>query len=150
MSVNHPCTRSEIAMSTADFNTQVITEFRDNGGHVGGMFESMPLLLLHHVGAKSGADRVSPVAYLEDGSRYAIFASKAGAPENPAWYHNLMAHPETRIELGGETIEVIASEAQGEERDRIYAEQKSRLPQFGDYETKTTRKIPVVLLTPKG
>jgi deazaflavin-dependent oxidoreductase (nitroreductase family) len=137
-------------MSMADFNTQVITEFRDNSGQVGGMFESMPLLLVHHVGAKSGANRVSPVAYLEDGGRYAIFASKGGGPENPAWYHNLMAHPETKIELGDQTIEVVASEATGEERDRIYAEQASRVPQFGDYEQKTTRKIPVVLLTPKG
>lgn len=137
-------------MSMADFNTQVITEFRDNSGQVGGMFEGMPLLLVHHVGAKSGADRVSPVAYLEDDGRYAIFASKAGAPENPGWYHNLMAHPDTRIEIGDETIEVVASEAQGDERDRIYAEQASRVPQFGEYETKTDRKIPVVLLTPKG
>jgi len=136
-------------MSAADFNTQIINEFRENGGRVGGMFASMPLLLLHHVGAKTGADRVSPVAYLEDGGRYAIFASKAGAPENPAWYHNLMAHPDTRIEIGGETIEVTASEAQGEERDRIYAAQAARMPQFGEYEQKTTRKIPVVLLTPK-
>lgn len=137
-------------MSTADFNTQIITEFRENSGQVGGMFESMPLLLLHHVGAKSGADRVSPVAYLEDNGRYAIFASKAGAPENPAWYHNLLAHPETRIELGDQTIEVTASVAEGEERDRIYNEQAARLPQFAEYEQKTTRKIPVVLLTPKG
>ena len=137
-------------MSMADFNTQVITEFRDNGGQVGGMFEHMPLLLVHHVGAKSGANRVSPVAYLEDGGRYAIFASKAGAPEHPAWYHNLMAHPETTIEIGDQTIEVVASEAQGEERDHIYNAQAARLPQFGEYETKTTRKIPVVLLTPKG
>ena len=136
-------------MSTADYNTQVINEFRENGGRVGGMFGSMPLLLLHHVGAKSGTERVSPVAYLEDGGRYAVFASKAGAPENPAWYHNLMAHPDTRIEIGGQTIEVTASEAQNEERDRIYAEQAKRLPQFGEYEQKTTRKIPVVLLTPK-
>lgn len=137
-------------MSMADFNTQIINEFRENSGRVGGMFESMPLLLLHHVGAKSGTERVSPLAYIEDDGRYAIFASKAGAPEHPAWYHNLMAHPETRIEVGGETIEVVASEAQGEERDRIYNEQASRVPQFGEYETKTTRKIPVVLLTPKG
>jgi deazaflavin-dependent oxidoreductase (nitroreductase family) len=137
-------------MSTADFNTQIITEFRENSGQVGGMFESMPLLLLHHVGAKSGAERVSPVAYLEDNGRYAIFASKAGAPENPAWYHNLLAHPDTRIELGDQTIEVTASEAEGEERDRIYNEQAARLPQFAEYEQKTTRKIPVVLLTPKG
>jgi deazaflavin-dependent oxidoreductase (nitroreductase family) len=137
-------------MSTADFNTQVINEFRENNGKVSGMFASMPLLLLHHVGAKSGTNRVSPVAYLEDGGRYAIFASKAGAPENPAWYLNLLAHPETKIEIGGETIEVVAQEAQGEERDRIYAEQASRTPQFGEYEKKTTRRIPVVLLTPKG
>jgi deazaflavin-dependent oxidoreductase (nitroreductase family) len=135
-------------MSTADFNTQVINEFRENDGRVGGMFESMPLLLLHHRGAKSGADRISPLAYLEDDGRYAIFASKAGAPEHPSWYHNLIAHPETRIEIGGETIEVVASVAPEEERDRIYAEQTSRVPQFGDYEQKTSRKIPVVLLTP--
>jgi deazaflavin-dependent oxidoreductase (nitroreductase family) len=136
-------------MSTADFNTQVINEFRENSGRVGGMFESMPLLLLHHVGAKSGTERVSPLAYLEDGGRYAIFASKAGAPEHPAWYHNLMAHPETRIEVAGKTIEVVASEAQGEERDRIYDEQASRVPQFAGYQENTARQIPVVLLTPK-
>ena len=136
-------------MSTADFNTQVINEFRENSGRVGGMFESMPLLLLHHVGAKSGTERVTPLAYLEDDGRYAVFASKAGAPDHPAWYHNLMAHPETRIEVGGETIEVVVSEAQGEERDRIYGEQVARVPQFGEYEQKTSRKIPVVLLTPK-
>jgi deazaflavin-dependent oxidoreductase (nitroreductase family) len=137
-------------MSAADFNAQVITEFRENSGQVGGMFEKMPLLLVHHVGAKSGTDRVSPVAYIEDGGRYAIFASKAGAPAHPAWYHNLMAHPDTSIEIGDRTIEVVASEAHGEERDRIYNAQATRLPQFGDYEKKTTRKIPVVLLTPKG
>ena len=137
-------------MSMADFNTQIITEFRENSGQVGGMFEAMPLLLLHHTGAKSGVDRVSPLAYLQDGGRYAVFASKGGAPEHPAWYHNVLAHPDTRVEIGGETIEVVASEASGEERDRIYAEQASRVPQFGDYEQKTTRKIPVVLLTPKG
>jgi deazaflavin-dependent oxidoreductase (nitroreductase family) len=137
-------------MSMADFNTQVITEFRDNDGRVGGMFESMPLLLLHHVGAKSGASRIAPLAYFEDDGRYAIFASKGGAPENPAWYHNLLAHPDTTIEVGGETIEVTATEAEGAERDRIFAAQAARSPQFGDYQEKTARTIPVVLLTPKG
>jgi deazaflavin-dependent oxidoreductase (nitroreductase family) len=136
-------------MSMADFNTQVINEFRDNSGQVGGMFESMPLLLLHHVGAKSGTDRVSPLAYFEDDGRYAIFASKGGAPENPAWYHNLLAHPEATIEVGGETIAVVAREAQGDERDRIYSAQAALVPQFGEYEQKTARKIPVVLLTPR-
>jgi deazaflavin-dependent oxidoreductase (nitroreductase family) len=137
-------------MSMADFNTQVINEFRENSGQVGGMFEGMPLLLLHHTGAKSGEDRIAPLAYMEDDGRFAIFASKGGAPENPAWYHNLLAHPDTRVEIGQETIEVTASEAQGEERDRIYTTQAERVPQFADYEKNTPRKIPVVLLTPKG
>ena len=137
-------------MSTADFNTQVINEFRENSGQVGGMFEGMPLLLLHHTGAKSGEERVAPLAYMEDGGRYAIFASKGGAPEHPAWYHNLIAHPDTKVELGDQTIEVLASVADADERDRIYNARAARLPQFADYEKNTTRKIPVVLLTPKG
>ena len=87
-------------MSMADFNTQVINEFRENDGQVGGMFEGMPMILVHHVGAKSGEPRVAAGVPPEDGDRYVIFASKAGAPENPAWYHNLKAHPETKIEVG--------------------------------------------------
>jgi deazaflavin-dependent oxidoreductase (nitroreductase family) len=137
-------------MSTADFNTQVISEFRENAGQVGGMFEGMPLLLLHHVGAKSGTDRIAPLAYLEDGGSYAIFASKGGAPEHPAWYHNLKAHPETKIELAGQEVAVVAHEAEGSERDRLYSTQAAKLPQFAEYEGKTDRKIPVVVLTPKG
>jgi deazaflavin-dependent oxidoreductase (nitroreductase family) len=137
-------------MSMAEINTQVINEFRENSGAVGGMFEGMPLLLLHHTGAKSGEDRIAPLAYMEDDGRFAVFASKGGAPENPAWYHNLLANPDTRVEIGEQTIEVTAAEAQGDERDRIYTTQAARLPQFADYEKNTTRKIPVVLLTPKG
>ena len=137
-------------MSMADFNTQVISEFRDNAGQVGGMFDGMPLLLLHHVGAKSGTDRIAPLAYLEDGGSYAIFASKGGAPEHPAWYHNLKAHPATKIELAGQEIAVVAHEAEGAERDRLYNTQAAKLPQFAEYEEKTERKIPVVVLTPKG
>ena len=137
-------------MSMADFNTQVINEFRENSGQVGGMFEGMPLLLLHHTGAKSGEDRIAPLAYMEDDGRYAIFASKGGAPENPAWFHNLIANPDTKVELGEQTIEVLASVAESDERDRIYNAQAARLPQFADYEKNTSRKIPVVLLTPKG
>ncbi len=133
-----------------DFNSQVIEEFRANGGVVGGMFEGMDMLLLHHVGAKSGEERVAPLAYLQDGDGYAVFASKAGAPTNPAWYHNLKAHPETTIELGSETLPVVAAEATGEERDRIYNEQAARRPQFAEYEKKTSRVIPVVLLVPTG
>jgi deazaflavin-dependent oxidoreductase (nitroreductase family) len=131
-----------------DFNAQVIDEFRANNGVVAGPFEGMDMLLLHHTGAKSGEERINPLAYLEDDGRYAIFASKAGAPTNPAWYHNLKANPEATIEVGTETLKVIATEAVGAERDRIYAEQARRRPQFAEYEQKTTRKIPVVLLTP--
>ncbi len=137
-------------MSMADFNTQVITEFRENDGVVGGMFEGMPLLLLHHVGAKSGADRIAPLVYLEDDGSYVIFASKGGAPENPAWYHNLKGHPETKIEVGGQEVAVVAHEAEGAERDRLYDTQAAVAPQFAEYAEKTSRKIPVVVLTPKG
>jgi deazaflavin-dependent oxidoreductase (nitroreductase family) len=136
-------------MSEPDFNTQVISAFRDNSGQVD-MLGGMPVLLLHHVGAKSGTERVAPLAYLIDDGRYVIIASKAGAPEHPAWYHNLMAHPETRIEVGDDTYEVTAQEVHGDERDRLYREQASRLSQFAEYEQKTTRTMPVVALTPKG
>ena len=134
----------------ADFNKQVITEFHENAGKVGGMFEGKPLLLLHHVGAKSGADRIAPLVYMPHDDKYVIFASKGGAPENPAWFHNLMAHPETSIEVGTETFSVQATEAKGEERDSLYAAQVEAQPQFAEYESKTTRKIPVVVLTPRA
>jgi deazaflavin-dependent oxidoreductase (nitroreductase family) len=133
---------------TTDFNQQVISEFRENDGKVGGMFEGRPLLLLHHVGAKSGVARIAPLVYLSDGENYVIFASKGGAPENPAWFHNLKAHPQTTIEVGAETLTVNASEATGEERDRLWAALVVTQPQFAEYETKTARKIPVVVLTP--
>jgi deazaflavin-dependent oxidoreductase (nitroreductase family) len=139
-------------MSTApnDFNAQVIEEFRANGGRVGGRFEGMPLLLLHHTGARSGQERVNPVAYLTDGDRYVIFASKAGAPTHPAWYHNLKAHPEVTIEVGTDTLPARAAEVTGEERERLYRAQVERSPQFGEYERKTSRVIPVVILSPQG
>lgn len=132
----------------ADFNNQVIEEFRANNGVVGGMFEGTPILLLHHVGAKSGKQYVTPLVYRRDGEHYAIFASKAGAPEHPAWYHNLKAGNEVSIEVGTESFPVTVSEAEGEERERIYAAQAADQPQFADYAAKTTRVIPVVLLTP--
>jgi deazaflavin-dependent oxidoreductase (nitroreductase family) len=139
-------------MSTtpADFNAQIIEQFRANGGRVGGPFEGATLLLLHHVGAKSGTPRVNPLAYLADGERFIVFASKAGAPTNPDWYHNLMANPETSIEVGTDTIAVTASEASGEERERLFRAQADRSPQFAEYQQKTERAIPVIILTPTG
>src|ERR1700742_1163918 len=131
-----------------DFNTQIIDEFHANEGVVGGMFEGMPLLLLHSTGAKSGQVRVHPLAYYADGDRYAIFGSKGGAPINPAWYHNLKANPDASIEVGTETFAVTAAEATGAERDRIYRAQAELHPQFADYGRNTERTIPVMVLTP--
>ncbi len=139
-----------MSTSPADFNAKVIDEFRANSGRVGGSFESMPILLLHHTGAKSGVQRINPLAYHEDGGRYVIFASKGGAPANPAWYHNLTAHPDTTIEVGRQTLPVRASEATDGERDRLFNAQAERLPQFGEYAEKTSRTIPVIVLTPSA
>ena len=138
-----------MSTSPADFNAAIIEEFRANAGRVGGRFEGNTLLLLHHRGAKSGRDYVNPVVYLPDGDRYVVFASKAGAPENPGWYHNLLAHPDITIEVGGETLEATASVAQGPERDRLYERQVAIMPRFAEYQAGTTRTIPVVVLTPK-
>lgn len=138
------------ASSPNDFNARIIDEFRANGGRVGAPFENTPLLLLHHVGAKSGTERINPLAYLRDDGRYVIFASKAGAPTNPDWYHNLKAHPEVTIEVGTDTLKAVAAEATGSERERLFAAQAERSPQFAEYQRKTARQIPVVVLEPTG
>lgn len=132
-----------------DWNQQVIKEFRANEGRVGGQFEGAPVLLLHTKGAKSGRERVNPMMYqaVEDGDgRLAVFASKAGAPTNPDWYHNLVADPQVSVEVGAEHRQVVARVAEGDERERIWERQKREYPGFAEYETKTTRQIPVVLL----
>jgi deazaflavin-dependent oxidoreductase (nitroreductase family) len=129
-----------------DFNKGVIDEFRANGGRVGGPFEGAPLLLLTSIGAKSGAARTTPLMYLPDGERIVIFASKAGAPTNPAWYHNLLANPSATVEVGGDIFDVDVSVATGEERERLFNQQSELMPQFADYAQKTTRQIPVVVL----
>lgn len=133
-----------------DWNNQIIEEFRANGGKVGGPFEGAPLLVLTTTGAKSGQRRTAPVMYLADGDRLMIFASKAGAPTNPDWYHNLLAHPRATVEVGDETFDVDASVTTGDERDRLYATQAERYPGFAEYQAKTTRTIPVVALTRAG
>jgi deazaflavin-dependent oxidoreductase (nitroreductase family) len=129
-----------------EFNQQIVAEFRANAGQVGGMFAGAPMILVHHVGAKSGVERVSPLVYLADGDRLFVFASKGGADDNPAWYHNLVANPKTTVEVGTETFDVVAKVITGTERDEIYAKQVAAAPQFGEYERKTTRVIPVVEL----
>ena len=132
-----------------DWNSKIIAEFRANEGKVGGQFEGAPLLLLHTVGAKSGQPRVNPMMYQDiGGNNVAVFASKAGAPTNPDWYHNLLANPRVSAEIGTGTVEAVARVAEGDERERIWGAQKRTYPGFADYETKTTRQIPVVILEP--
>ena len=130
-----------------DWNAQIIAEFRANGGKVGGQFEGAPLLLLHSTGAKSGKERVSPLMYqdLGEGS-VAIFASKAGAPDNPDWFHNVSANPSVEAEIGTEQRAFTARVAEGDERERIWSKQKTEYPGFAEYEAKTDRTIPVVVL----
>jgi deazaflavin-dependent oxidoreductase (nitroreductase family) len=128
-----------------DWNRGIIQEFRRNGGRVAS-FPTQPLLLLHHRGAKTGIERVNPLAYQELDQGYAVFASKGGAPRNPDWYHNLIANPDVTIEVGDEVVEVRARVAQGQDRERIWEEQKRRNSGFAVYERKTARTIPVVVL----
>ena len=130
----------------SEWNDSVISEFRANQGRVGGRFEGAPILLLHSIGAKSRHERVNPMMYQAVGDGFAVFASKGGADTNPDWYHNLRAHPDARIEVGTETLDVTARVLEPEERQPIWDEQKARYPGFGDYETRTDRVIPVVLL----
>ena len=134
----------------AEYNAKIIKDFRANQGHVGGIWEGTPLLLLHHAGAKSGVSRVNPVAYLPDDRGYLIWAANGGAPNNPSWYHNLKAHPNTRIEVGSETIDVVAEEATGTERERLFAKAADRYPQLHDLAHKTDRVIPMIVLTLRG
>jgi len=135
-----------------DWNTAVIAEFRANEGKVGGQFEGAPVTLIHHTGRKSGTEYVAPVMYLadaDDDTTIYVFASKAGMPTHPDWYHNMTEAGRAVVEVGTETYEVIVRDVTGPERDEIYAEQVSRYPGFGEYEVSTAgiRTIPVLALT---
>jgi deazaflavin-dependent oxidoreductase (nitroreductase family) len=127
----------------------IIAEFRANGGRVGGQLQGSDILLLHHTGARSGVERVAPLAYQWVGDSFAVFAAKAGAQENPAWFHNLLANPETLVEVGARAVRVRARVAQPAERDVIYTRQRQRNAAFAGYEVKAApRRIPVVVLDP--
>lgn len=131
------------------WNRKIIEEFRANGGKVGGRFEGRTLLLLHHRGAKTGTQRVSPLAYQPlDGGAMAVFASKGGSPTNPDWYHNVRANPDVRVEVDDRTIEARARVAEGEERERIWQRQVRELPIFGEYRERSGREVPVVIIEP--
>lgn len=129
-----------------EFNKAIIEEFRANGGKVGGQFAGAALLLLTTTGAKTGKTRVNPLAYLQDGDRYVIFASFAGAPNNPPWYYNILAHPNVTVEVGDERFEAHAEVVQEPERTGLYGKMASIMPPFAEYERKTERKIPVIAL----
>lgn len=135
---------------TNDWNTKIIEEFRANGGKVGGQFEGAPLLLITTTGAKTGKRHTVPVMYLPYGDRMVIFASKAGAPTHPDWYHNLMAHPMATVEVGKKMFEATATVETGTERDRFFKQQVGLYPGFADYQKQTTRQIPVVSLRMAG
>ncbi|MFE0021418.1 nitroreductase family deazaflavin-dependent oxidoreductase [Amycolatopsis sp. NPDC059021] len=130
-----------------NFNKGIIEEFRSNHGKVGGMFEGADLLLLTTVGAKSGQERISPLAYQRDGERMVIIASYGGADRHPAWYHNIVANPKVTVDLGDGAFPATAVvHAEGPERDRLYARMAEAMPQFAEYQQKTQRIIPVVVL----
>ena len=132
-----------------DFNRAVIDEFRANAGRVGGHFAGAPLLLLHTTGARTGRERINPMMYQDlGGGAVAVFASKGGAPTHPDWYRNLVAHPDVTAEIGTGTRRCRARVAEGDERERIWTKQKREFPNFAEYESKTDREIPVVVLEP--
>lgn len=140
-------------MDKADFdamNNPVIEEFRATGGSAGGIFEGKPLVLVHHFGAKSGTERIAPLVALLEDDRVYVFASKGGADTHPDWYRNLVAHPEITVELGTETYAATARVLEGAERDDVYARQVAVEPQFGEYQRKTERVIPVIELVRAG
>jgi deazaflavin-dependent oxidoreductase (nitroreductase family) len=129
-----------------DWNNRIIDEFRANNGQVGGQFEGAPMVLITTTGARSGKLRTNPLVYLNDNARVVVFASKAGAPTNPDWYHNLVANPSVTVELGDSKYEATAHEVLGEERDRLYSAQAALMPGFRNYQDATSRVIPVIVL----
>ncbi|WP_432840398.1 nitroreductase family deazaflavin-dependent oxidoreductase [Dactylosporangium sp. CA-092794] len=134
-------------MDLAEVNRGVIAEFRANGGKVGGRFAGAHVLLLHTVGARSGEERINPVGYTSDGGDMVVVASFGGAPVNPAWYHNLKANPRIVVEVGTETLGVVASEVPAEDYERVWAVVTAAMPGMADYRTMTTRRLPVIRLT---
>jgi deazaflavin-dependent oxidoreductase (nitroreductase family) len=133
--------------NSTNWNQPIIDEFRANSGRVGGRFEGKTLLILHTVGAKSGQERINPTAYVRDGDRLVIIASKGGAPTNPNWFHNIIAHPLVTVEVGTEKFQAQAEIANEPERTRLFNLMVEMMPGFAEYQQKTTRVIPVITLT---
>ena len=129
-------------------NKGIVQEFRANQGRVGGRFEGKTLLLLHTRGARSKQERINPLAYVRDGDRFVIIASKGGAPTNPDWYYNVLANPLVTVEVGTEKFQARAAVSEEPERTRLYDKMVEMMASFDDYRRKTKRVIPVITLTP--
>lgn len=129
-----------------DFHARRVAEFRANGGKLNPPLDAVPLLVLTTTGARSGRPHATPMSYTRDGARYVVVAAAGGAPRHPAWYHNLVAHPEVTVEVGGEIFRARAAVATGPERDRLFAQHAAQRPNFGEFQRQTTRQLPVVLL----
>jgi deazaflavin-dependent oxidoreductase (nitroreductase family) len=140
-----------MTVPTNNWNAEIIEQFRANSGTMtSGPFKGRPLLLLETTGAKSGQPRLNPLVYTRDGVRYVVIASKGGAPTNPDWYHNLIANPECTVEVGPQKFRARAVVTEADERKRLYAAQAAMMPGFAEYQRKTTRQIPVIVLEPIG
>jgi deazaflavin-dependent oxidoreductase (nitroreductase family) len=135
-----------VTTTAGSWNDAIIEEFRSNDGKVGGNFAGAPMVLIHHIGAKSGIERVSPLVYLPDGDDMVVAATKGGSPSHPDWYHNLRSHPRITVEVGSETFEVEAVETTGSDRDQLWQRLVELRPGFGTYEAKTTRVFPMFRL----
>ncbi|MBO0825020.1 MAG: nitroreductase family deazaflavin-dependent oxidoreductase [Actinobacteria bacterium] len=136
------------AGGTSDYNRKIIDEFRRNQGRVGGDWAGITLILIHHIGARSGIERVTPVAYHpQPGGRFAIWAANGGSPVHPSWCYNLRAHPRITVEVGAEVFTVLAQEVDGTARAELWPQLVSAYPQLGDVQTTTTRQFPLFMLT---
>jgi deazaflavin-dependent oxidoreductase (nitroreductase family) len=132
----------------SDYNAAIIEEFRATDGHPGGDWAGTPIILIHHIGARSGIERVTPLGYLPlGGDRFAVVASNGGSPSHPAWYHNLKANPRITVEVGAQTFTVMAEELAGRARAELWPELVALAPSVGEYQARTARQIPVFMLT---
>jgi len=139
---------SDRPSGASDYNTTIIEEFRANQGRVGGTWAGITLILLHHIGAKSAIERVTPLAYsLQAEGRFAVWAANGGSPDHPAWYHNLKAHPRVTVEVGNQTFTVLAEELDGITRAQLWPKLVAQYPSLGEIQATTTRQFPVFLLT---
>ena len=141
-------TSDPVPGGAGDYNTTIIEEFRAHGGHVGGPWAGTTMILIHHIGARSGIERTTPLAYSPQGrGGYAVVASNGGSPTHPDWYYNLKANPRIRVEVGAETFWVLAEELDDSARAGLWPKLIAEYPAVGEFQARTGRQIPVFMLT---